>query len=340
MIDYTRGYAVTSIDLSPVNVDTWASVGRVTNITSASVNRTRDDKAPLLETASLNVDGDFDDGWYRLSVVLSQGGYERVNLGTFLFEATNPTHDYGATTRTARGSSVLKPVSDQKVLIGEYAPKGADGAEYAASIIRRCTPAPVEVEASFTLGDHVVFGKDSTCLQAAWSILGAGGCCIQIDGEGTIRIMKVPTEPSIELRRTNAALLMNGIEEEYDITGVPNRLTVYDGPRVVTAVNQSDGPTSVDQRGRIVDQTESSPATMEGETLEAYAARRLGELRRVMRKRTYGREWVDGIVPWSVVRGSLSDVGMDGDMSVVSQEITIGAGIYVSRETAEMEVTA
>ncbi len=340
MIDYTRGYAVDAIDLSPVNVETWASVGSVTNITAASVSRSRKEQAPLLETASLDVDGDFEDGWYRLSVVLSQGGHERVNVGTFLFEASSPTYDYGTTTRTARGSSVLKPVSDQRVLIGEYAPKGADGAAYAASLIRRCTPAPVEVETSFTLGEHVVFGRTSTCLQAVWAILDAGGACIQIDGEGVIHIMQVPTEPSLELSSANAALLLHGVSEDYDVTKVPNRLTVYDGARVVTAVNQSDGPTSIDARGRIVDETEDSPATVEGETLEAYATRRLRELRKVLRTRTYGREWVDGVVPWSVVRGTLSDVGLDGDMSVLSQEITIGAGVYVSKETAVMEVTA
>lgn len=340
MIDYTRGYAVTSIDLSPVNVETWASVGTVTNITAASVSRSRKEKVPLLETASLDVDGDFTDGWYRLSVVLSQGGQERVSIGTFLFEASSPSHDYGTTTRTARGSSVLRPVSDQCVLIGEYVPKGANGAEYAARIIKRCTPAPVEVETSFTLGDHVVFGRDATCLQAVWAVLDAGGACIQIDGEGVIHIVKIPTVPTLELSSANAALLLHGVDEDYDVTSVPNRLIVRDGPLVAIATNQYDGQTSIEARGRIVDMTESSPATLEDETLEAYASRRLGELRKVMLSRTYGREWVDGIVPWSVVRGTLSDVGLEGDMSVLSQEISIGAGIYVSRETAVMEVTA
>lgn len=340
MVDYTRGYSVTSIDLSPVNVDTWASVGTVTNVTEASVSRSRKEAAPLIETASLTVDGDFDDGWYRLSVVVSQGGSERVDVGTFLFEASNPSYDYGTTLRTARGSSVLKPVSDQRVLIGEYAPRGADGAEYAAQVIRRCTPAPVEVETSFALGDHVVFGRNATCLQAAWAVLDAGGACIQIDGRGVIHIVQIPIQPSLELSRANASLLLDGIDEEYDVTKVPNRLTVFDGARVVTTANQSDGPTSIDARGRIVDETEDSPATLEGETLGAYAVRRLGELRKVMRSRTYGREWADGVVPWSVVRGSMADVGLEGDMSVLSQEVTIGAGIYVSRETAVMEVTA
>ena len=51
------------------------------------------------------------------------------------------------------------------------------------------------------------------------------------------------------------------------------------------------------------------------------------------------REWYPGVLVGSVVRGSVSSVGLDGDMRVERQSITCGAGITVE-ERAVKEVKA
>ena len=50
---------------------------------------------------------------------------------------------------------------------------------------------------------------------------------------------------------------------------------------------------------------------------------------------TYRREYVPGIVPFSVVRGALPESGLDGDYRVTTQRLTCGKGITVE-ESAEV----
>ena len=69
------------------------------------------------------------------------------------------------------------------------------------------------------------------------------------------------------------------------------------------------------------------------ETLTAYAQRRLEEESMVYDVRTYTREWWPDIFPFSVVRGSLASVDLDGDLRVVSQTLTCGLGITVEEQS-------
>jgi len=44
---------------------------------------------------------------------------------------------------------------------------------------------------------------------------------------------------------------------------------------------------------------------------------------------TYSREWQPGVLPYSIVRGSLPEYGLDGDYRVSTQRLTCGCGILV-----------
>ena len=338
-MDWTGGYSC-EWRVSYVDPDTWADAGRVPGVTSVSVDRDGGGDAPLIETGSMEVDGEFGqtERWCRISMVAEQGGRVREDVATLLFCATKAKASHGSTTSTADGWSVLKPCADVSMPRGAFAPKGCDGAAWAADLLSRHTPAPVTAEGSFTLDEHYVFDLGATVLEAAWQVVRAGGFRIQIHGDGTVHVVPLPTEPALDLDLAHAALLVPGVEDELDTSGVPNRVLAYDGAETGVATNEdAASPVSYTSRGRWVDLVETNPARVNGESLDAFASRRLAEESAVARRRTYTREWWPGVMPYSLVRGSLPSVGLDGDMRVVSQGLSCGAGVTVT-ETAEQEV--
>lgn len=338
-MDWTGGYSC-EWRVSYVDPDTWADAGRVPGVTSVSVDRDGGGDAPLIETGSMEVDGEFGqtERWCRISMVAEQGGRVREDVATLLFCASKSTASHGSATSTADGWSVLKPCADVSMPRGAFAPKGCDGAAWAADLLSRHTPAPVTAEGSFTLNEHLVFNLGSTVLDAAWEVLRAGDFVVQIHGDGTVHVVPRPEDPALVLDKARAALLVPGVSDELDYSGIPNRILAYDGGESATAENHdAASPVSYESRGRWVDVVETSPTRVNGESLASYAKRRLADESKAARSRTYTREWWPGVYPYSLVRGSLPSVGLDGDMRVVSQGLACGAGVTVT-ETAEQEV--
>lgn len=332
-MDFARAYTA-SYEVARVDVGTWSAVERVTDVSSFSITRSCTESVPMLETASMEVGESFEDGWHRLSLVAEQNGKERFNLGVFLFERSGSTYDHGTRTSKAVGYSVLKPSNDILLPSGTYAPMGVNGAEFAASLLRETTPAPVSVYGSFTLSNNVVFDVGMSSLAAAWAVLDAGGFCIQLSGDGTVNIMRMPDDPSIELSRLNSSLLVPGVSDDENLASVPNRYYAVESGEIAVAVN--DDPASVvsyPSRGRWVDTVDTSPKRVNGETLTAYARRMLNAASTVTRKVTYSREYDPEVFPFSVVRGSMPDMGLDGDMRVLSQSLDCSHNIIVN-ETA------
>ena len=104
------------------------------------------------------------------------------------------------------------------------------------------------------------------------------------------------------------------------------------------AVN--DDPTSSVShaaRGMWVDCYDPSPARVNGETLAAYASRKLAEASVVVKRKTYTREFHPDVLPFSLVRCSLPEVDLVGDGRVLEQSLTLGYGITV-QETLGFEV--
>ena len=66
-------------------------------------------------------------------------------------------------------------------------------------------------------------------------------------------------------------------------------------------------------------------------------ARMLAEASTVVREYSYSREWWPEVMPYSLVRATLSEHGIQGDLRVVKQDLTCGKGVTVS-ETAWQEV--
>ena len=330
-IDWGGGYSC-SLRLMEVDRDTWADADAVEGFASASVERDRSND--LMESASVSVHAESPikgERWLRIEMLADSGtAVERHAIGTFLFSPGNSKASAGAYEVELSGRSVLAPAEDVVLLAGTYAPRGADGAAYAARLLRECTPAPVTVDGEFTLADHVVFARGTTHLEAAWMLLRTANWCIQVDGEGRVYVRKVPTDPDMVLDRANARLLGTEVDLEGAMEDVPNRYIAVDDEQVAIEVDESDAQTSYTSRGRYVDYYDDSPQRIDGESLRAYAKRRLAEETEVVGKRSYGREWWPGVMPYSLVKGSIASVGLDCDLRVLSQSLTIGNGVSVT----------
>lgn len=318
-----------------VNRSTWADAEELKSIDEVSVSRTAD--GSLLESGSMELSGEFTSDYYRIVMVAEQGGeVTRVDVATLLFDVTGGTINYGRTVHDVDGFSVLYPASKTTILAGEFAPKGVDGAEYAAELLRDAVNAPVSVEGSFTLNDYLVHDIGSSVLEAVWNVLEAGNFVMQIDGRGVIHIRPMPTDPSLILDNSSLGIMMSEISFETDISDVPNRyIVIVDNNKTVAVNNDPESVISISRRGYCVDQVDESPTAINGETLSAYANRRLRELSVEKEEKTYTREYAADVYLYSIVRASIDC--MTGDYRINSQTVECGKGITV-QEKAVKEV--
>lgn len=338
MIDFGSGYEATWLAYR-VDPATWADHGQVGAVKDITITRKADGD---LQSGGFSVDGmgEFEEGYYRIAMVARQGGAtQRVDVATLMCFHTNTKVSGGADTKAIEGRSVLFPAAKTRLTKGTYAPAGVDGVEYVADLLRRTCAMPVEAEGGFTLDESVVFNLGTTVLDAAWLVLEAGNHIMQVDGRGRLTVMPMPSETSLVLGEANARMVQPETSRTLDWSSVPNRYTAVDGDMFAQAINADPASvTSVASRGFYVDEVDSAPKRVNGETLDAYAQRRLRELSVVADDRAYDREWAEDVYPNSLVKFDLENAGLDGVMRVVEQSYKCGAGIVVS-EKARAEVS-
>lgn len=344
-VNYAQSYTSRFV-LKKLDKDSWLPSRTVGNIAELSIDRDGTDSIPLLETMSLVVDLDigeeFESGWYQAIQIAEQGrsGIETEELCTFWAEHVSGTVTADRNEAKVDGRSVLYPASVNKLDMGTYVPKGVDGPSYCADLLRKSGPAPVETLGNFVVEDHHVFKEGTSVLEAVWTVLFAGGFCIQIRGDGTVQIMPFPSTPMLHLGvgRNKADLLSASYDYKKNLSEVPNVYIAKDGDQTVKAINDDpESKTSTVSRGFEHTTVDTSPIRINGETLQSYAERRLEEERtQVELIRTYTREYWPGVYPFSVVRWYESG-GYPQDMSIRTQTLTIGRGITV-KETAVIYV--
>lgn len=341
MLDWQRSYS-SAWRVYRVNVETWADGDRVEGIDAITVTRDATGTAPLMESGTVTVtNAEIPRGWYRIAMVAEQDGTrERVDVATLELVRNGGTLDYGVPSDSITARSVLYPASVYELSPSQYAPAGSDGAQYAARLLRLNCVAPVIVDGEgFPLAGNVVPEEGESALSVAWRVADAGGHVIRIMGNGEIHVMPMPTVPAVTLDGTSASLVLPsvGYGDTYD--GIPNRFTVREGALRVVATNEdASSPTSHQQVGYWIDESERNPTRIGGETLDAYARRRLAELSTVRMERTYKRKWWPEVYPLDVVRASLASVRLDGDLRIERQSLECGAGITVT-ERAVREVS-
>lgn len=331
-MDWTKSYS-SEWRIFRVNRRTWADAEKLPNVISASITKTGD--GDMIESGSFQITGSFEPDYYRIVLTAEQGGeVERVDVATLLFNETGGKYDYGVTTTEVNGSSVLYPASTEAVLVGEYAPAGVDGAEYAGKLLADSINAPVEVEGSFTLNENVVHQLGSTVLSAVWAVLNAGNFIIQIDGRGVVHIRPRPTEPALIIDSASMGQLENGISHTADTSDIPNRYVVIDGIDITTAENNNaESTVSSVARGYYIDVVDTSPTPINGEPYKVYADRMLKELSVLKTVYSYSREFAPNVYPYSMVKATIN--GLNGNLTVQSQDITCDKGILITEKSAK-----
>lgn len=334
-MDWNKSYSA-SWRFFRVNRDTWADGEQVYGIDSVDVTRTANGE--LLESGSMEVTGSIEPDYYRAVMTAEQAGeVVRVDVATLLFDVTGGERDHGVEVRNMEGFSVLYPASVTSIITGEYAPANVDGAQYAGKLLAGAINAPVEVEGSFILNQHVVHEFGSSVLEAVWDVLNAGNFIIQIDGRGVVHIKPKPKDPVLILGSNNMRTLLNGVSYSTDISKIPNRYVVItENNRTVAINNDPTSSVSVVSRGYCVDEVDESPEPINGETLPEYARRKLLEMSVVKEEKNYTREYAPNVDLYCIVRGSIR--GLEGDMRIESQTLECGTGITVS-EKAVREVS-
>ena len=335
--DWLGGYSA-QWDIYSVNPDTWVPESRIESVQNVSISRDGTDSVPLLETATMTIDSSnpFEWSWCQISMRAEQGSAERIPIATVLCEIQSFKNQYRSDIATIRGRSVLQPAADRKLDKGSFIAAGANGATYIETLLKECTPAPVSVDGEFTLVEDYTFDTGSSYLAAIWGILDAAGWCIQIEGNGTIHICPKPTEPDLVLDYTKAGLLMPGIDRTLDISNVPNKYIATDGRETAIATNEDpDRMGSYPRRGRWIEEYDSNPVKINGESLQLYAERKLDEMSTVMREFSYTREFWPNIVPFSLVEATLSEHGISGSLRVMSQTLNCGKGITVNEKVGQ-----
>lgn len=311
-----------------IDADLWLPCEEITGVRSVSVKRsTNDGSSPLIESGDMSITGIIDEGYYRVEELGDSGIL--VEVATLLFTPDKSEYESGAWGGSASGKSVLAPANERKFKPGEYAPKGVDGAIWAAQRLRMAIKAPVDVIGGFKLGDHMVFDLGSSYLDGVWKVLDVGGFCMQIAGDGTVTIRSKEMEPALIVASDGSGLLPK-ITRSLPIDDVPNVFKVYDGAAEAIARNDNpSSPTSTVARGREIDEVEDSPTRKEGESLWQYANRRLGELSEIYETYDVEREYKDGVVPYSIAKVNLPAQGIVGNFRIMSQTLECGTGIKV-----------
>lgn len=339
MADFSQsfGFELQVYEVDPV---TWADKRLVGGFTSTSISRTT---GRMLESGTMRADMEmgqqFDEGYYRLVMKVSQGGaVERYDLSTLYCTSVSGNVDHGTDEINIDGVSVLYPAQNKVMEIGSYVPKGADGASYVQRLLSKTLHAPVEAEGSFQLADDFVFDIGAKILDCAWDVLESAKWCMQIDGRGRVMIRPVPTKPAMEI---SESVTMAGVSYEQAISDVPNRYLAFDGMTLGQCVNEDpQSVVSTVSRGFVMDfdgGVDTSPALIAGETIDAYCRRKLKELSSVTQQMTGTCEYHDGILPYSMVTVRMQPDNQMYDVMVSYQEITCDQDVSIS-ETYVREV--
>lgn len=334
-MDWTKHYDSEWV-VYRVNPRTWADDGVIDRVQNVSVTCS---SKGVIQAGSIDVDGEpLDEAYYRLVLYAGTSGTrERFDIVTLKCVSSSGSYKGGSVTTKADAKSVLYPASTNRLEHGSYAPAGIDGIAFVVDMLSRVLDAPVRGVGWFTLDQPIVFDLDKSVLDACWLVLDAGNACIQIDGHGDVTVTTMPTEPSLVLDDDTYSMLDVSSSYSVNLASVPNRYVAVSGTEVVVAENSNPlSPVSTVSRGYYNDKVDKSPKRINGETLTAYAERRLRELSTIKRQYTYKREYWPDITVYSVIRANVDELGLVGDMRVTKQSYSIGEGIVVS-ETAEVE---
>lgn len=191
--------------------ETLHPVGTLPRVTTVQIDRGGLGKAPTLEALSIifERDGfDFSPCWVSVDCY----DQEHIPLGIYYITADSAQAEYGAVTYKATGVSVLGAALDEYAANGSYCSYGTDAAQFAAQMLQGCRGETV-IHGRAIMPRTVVFGKNTSKLEAAWAVLDAVGWRIRLDGQGRKHIEPLPD---------SVTFVVSGLEPG---VGVTDRMT-------------------------------------------------------------------------------------------------------------------
>lgn len=330
-MNWAKGYTA-SCYIKTVDANSWRDIDRI-EIYGGSVSRSTDG---LMESATVDCVS-YDQSaerWVRIWMDTRQDG-AAAHTAIFTGLATSPNRDINGqlSTNTVECYSVLKPAADVLLPLGWYAPAGADGASLVESLLD-VTPAPKEVaENSPALTNTYVAEEGESNLTMAWKLLDAINWRLRISGTGVISIEPKPTAPSVTFDCLDNDAVEPVLAVEHDWFSCPNVFRATRSGISATARDEDvDSIFSIPSRGREIWAEEKNVKLNDGESLDAYASRRLRELQNVVFSVNYDRRYHPDVTVSDLVRLHYPKQGIDGLFRITMQSINLEIGGRTSEE--------
>ena len=326
-LGFSAAYYATFVDTA-----TWRDLERF-EITDGSISYTEDE---LRCSATVGAVG-YEQGTEKIIRVYldakQTGSAALVPL--FTGYATSPTQDFNGVleTNSLDVYSVLTPVRDVLLPRGWYAAAEIPGGTLIKNLLEP-TPAPVDiVDNSPALQEAIIAEDSETNLSMIEKILAAMDWRMRVGGDGTIHIMPKATEAVVMYDPLDNDAIEPEIEVTYDWYQCPNCFRAISGDLTAVAKDESSNSIfSIQNRGREVWMEETDADLNEGETIEAYALRRLREEQSVATQAKYKRRFHPDLSVSDLVQLHYPKQGLEGLYKITSMSMELGYGCSVDEE--------
>lgn len=323
---FSSRYYVTFVD--PV---TWQDL-ETFNITGGSINVSEDN---LRQTADLDCVRYEEQGerWVRVWLDARQND-DSYHGALFTGLASSPSKSISGNyiSNTLQCYSVLKPLDDVLLPRGWFASPG--NTENLIRTLLAVTPAPVvidDTEPLPALSSTIIAEDGETYLSMLEVVLNAVNWRLQITGEGAVYISPIASAYSASFDAIDNDCLETEITVTNDWYSCPNVFRVIVGEMSAVARDESeDSMLSIPNRGREIWAEESNGNIYAGESLSAYASRRLSEEQMHDYEISYTRRYHPDVNVSDLVRIHYPGQEIDGIFYVASQTINLGYGASVS----------
>ena len=326
-LGFSAAYYATFVDKA-----TWRDLERF-EITDGSISYTEDE---LRCSATVGAVG-YEQGTEKIIRVYldakQTGSAALVPL--FTGYATSPTQDFNGVleTNSLDVYSVLTPVRDVLLPRGWYAAAEIPGGTLIKNLLEP-TPAPVDiVDNSPALQEAIIAEDSETNLSMIEKILAAMDWRMRLGGDGTIHIMPKATEAVVMYDPLDNDAIEPEIEITYDWYQCPNCFRAISGDLTAVAKDESSNSIfSIQNRGREVWMEETDADLNEGETIEAYALRRLREEQSIATQAKYKRRFHPDLSVSDLVQLHYPKQGLEGFYKITSMSMEPGYGCSVDEE--------
>ena len=326
-LGFSAAYYATFVDKA-----TWRDLERF-EITDGSISYTTDE---LRCSATVGAVG-YEQGTEKIIRVYldakQTGSAALVPL--FTGYATSPAQNFNGIleTNSLDVYSVLTPVRDVLLPRGWYAPAEMPGG-YLIKNLLAPTPAPVDiVDNSPALQEAIIAEDSETNLSMIEKILSAIDWRMRVGGDGTIHIMPKATEAVVMYDPLDNDAIEPEIEVTYDWYQCPNCFRAISGDLTAVAKDEaSNSIFSIQNRGREVWMEDTNADLNEGETIEAYALRRLREEQSVATQAKYKRRFHPDLSTSDLVQLHYPKQGLEGLYKITSMSMELGYGCSVDEE--------